>query len=240
MSLVTYVHKRSPSLSARERLRLAAFFDAAPMSSISSIKTRVDCAQATKNDVALFHNLKVLWAKGSDEKDSASASVIINAIVRNAPGKPHVFVKLSFGRKYDGLYYERLIYCLVTTPLVRRHITPCIVPFLGYVAVNGVFDRCQIQDSKICEAIIKSGFRGSLATHAHALITEMSDGVKLFSYDHITKVTSGWAAVEKPSRSMDDWTAVWFQIVYTLAAFGEIGACAGTRCCLIYSLFSTT
>lgn len=239
-NVVTYVSKMSargaPSLSVQDRLNLVSLFESMPASAVSAVSTHRGCGKPTKEDARLFEELDYLFTKGGDEKDSASSSVIIGAIIRNAPGKPKVFIKLSFGREQDLLYYERIIYCKVTGTLLKQYVTPCVVPFIGYVAVKGVFDKCGLSSEgknveKICNSVLKAAekpgsdirTRADLNT-AHALITEMTSGNKLIETEWDEKerkyVDKGWMVSRPSQRELQD---VWFQIVYTLAAFGEIG-----------------
>jgi hypothetical protein len=237
---VTYVSKMSargaPSLSVQDRLNLVSLFESMPASAVSAVSTHRGCGKPTKEDARFFEELDYLFTSGGEEKESASSSVIIGAIIRNAPGKPKVFIKLSFGRRQDLLYYERIIYCKVTGTLLKQYVTPCVVPFIGYVAVTGVFNKCGLSSEgknveKICDSVLKAAkmpgsdikSRADLNT-AHALITEMTSGNKLIESVWVEEkqkdVDKGWMVSRPSQRELED---VWFQIVYTLAAFGEIG-----------------
>jgi len=219
--VATYVTKedrsRSAALSVQDRLNLVSFFETAPADSISIVSTHRDCGAPTKEDARFFTELDYLFTKGGDEKESASASVIIGAIVKNAPNRPRVFIKLSFGRSRDLLYYERMIYCRVTQTLLKQHVTPCVVPFIGYVRVDGVFNNCGTsQQSRNVEAVCASVGKAmqvlhpndkklfKLKTHtAHALITELTSGRKLLDFDS-RGVPSGWLATRPSEAEMRD------------------------------------
>ena len=128
---------------------------------------------------------------------------------------------MSFGTTMDGLYYERLIYEKVATPLVGLQVTPCVVPFIAYIRVNNRYDKCDKIKKKskdtqeICSAIGRSNFHPKNLSHGHALVTEGSTGNTLYDW------------VKESSTSMhitdSDIEEVMFQLIYTLQCFSEIG-----------------
>jgi hypothetical protein len=122
------------ALSPSQRLSVADHFKSQTVT-MAHDGSQDACATGERMD-DFFDRIQVEFAKGGVDKDSASASIVIAAMLRQAKGNPHVFIKLSFGNRRDALFYERLIYCRVTQPLLRMHITPCVVPFLGYVQVG--------------------------------------------------------------------------------------------------------
>jgi hypothetical protein len=230
---ITWVHKSPDVYSHASRLALTEHFKDSQVSVVDGSRD-VDVCKSGVVDSSLFDRLVVEWAKGGEDKQSASASVVISAILK-AAGNPRVFIKLSFGTNRDALYYERLLYCHVTQKLLRYQITPCVVPFLGYVRVENRLNKCEEQQqsssssslspaqrppAQVCNAIKamsakemsrgRSSLSAEKLSHGHALITEMSEGgVSLKEWMRRT-------------HSVDDWREVWFQVVYTLQCFAEI------------------
>ena len=217
----TVVVSQHDMLSYNHRLALAAhFMQQRTLSVASSMSASPKCTM--RKDDRFLDELDIQWAKGGADKASASASVVIDAILR-AAGNPHVFIKLAFGTRKDALYYERLIYCKVTQKLLTLRYTPCIVPFIGYVQIhNNIAERCIIERStavptssgKLCVAIaalLKSkGVRADDLSVGHALITEVNTGTTLGEW------------LQQP-RTVEDWEQVYFQLIYTLQCFAEIG-----------------
>ena len=157
--------------------------------------------------------------KDSVEKGSASASLAIFAVLKNKPGLK-LFVKMSFGEAKDGLYYERLIYENVATPLIDRHITPCVVPMIAYIRVDNRYNKCDKKGRKttktkeVCDAIGRSNFQASTLVHGHALITEGTLGTTLSQW--VKKFDDNDCATN------DDMMQIMFQLIYTLQCFAEI------------------
>ena len=224
-------------LAAEHRLALSRFLDAAPATGVDEYSLARSCGRASKVGKRFFDTFHIDWAKSSTEGGSASASVVIAAVLKLAGGGGSggsggpVFIKMTFGSsKTSMLQVERLIYCRVVTPLVRLGLTPCVVPYLGYVKLKRdllstlcltgntpTASAANTQENVLCRAVralMRDEGPKFTVANAHLLITEKAGGTTLAQF-----MRTGLR-----QQTMED---VWFQIVYTLRVFAMVGLCHG-------------
>jgi hypothetical protein len=167
------------------------------------------------------------------DKGSASASIIMFGIEKAMNEK--LFIKMGFGNAHNELYYERLLYRDVATRLVSYNITPGVVPMLGYVRLDNVFQECDERQSR-AQATARNKQRSSImyrdicnAVHASrtdpSVAAEFSPDKLQYAHLLITEAASG-SPVEKwiaQPHSLQEIKDVLFQIYYTLMCFNQIG-----------------
>ncbi len=170
------------------------------------------------NSAFLSNSTKVLT---KDEKSSASNSIILFGALKiplsnvnnNVVGK--IFFKSLDPAKDNSLAVEAYVYEKVAWPLIRMHVTPHLILYIGYA----ICDMKNAPNTKIIGEIMREA-RRSIAGKSdkkydfdemHVLLTERSNGKELYEYVQSEKLT--W----------NEWQGILFQLIYTIQCFIEFG-----------------
>lgn len=169
------------------------------------------------------NSTRVLTAQ---QKGSASSTIVVLGLLFEIPGASknrEVVAKVSF--KYVGvvpdnsLVLEQRIYRFVTMPMIMQGITPHTMLYVGTFSCNDFIRKLERQRGGVPDALL-----GELHCMQQSPFGEEYD----FNRMSMLMLERGRGSslqdwMINGARSWPEWQAVLFQIVYTLACFGEAG-----------------